>query len=123
MKEDTQGRLQRIEKELLELEQSRDTVVLPLPEELPPETAPEADALLSEDLLQQALSQPAFDDMEKIHEPENPEEVYFNYSNDYGKALTKKAKQDKIDIGLMIACGCLCLGIIAVMIYWLIKYL
>ena len=122
MKEDTQARLQRIEKELLELEQSQDTVVLPLPEEPLPETTPESDTLLSEDLLQQALSQPAFDDMEHIHEPENPE-VYFNYSNDYGKAITEKAKKDKVDIGLMIACCGLCLGIIAVMVYWLIKYL
>lgn len=121
-KEDTQARLQRIEKELLELEQSQDTVVLPLPEEPLPETTPEPDALLSEDLLQQALSQPAFDDLEHIHEPENPE-VYFNYSNDYGKAITEKAKKDKVDIGLMIACCGLCLGIIAVMAYWLIKYL
>ena len=123
MKEDTQARLQRLEKELLELEQEQDTVVLPLPEDPLPEISSESDPLLTEDLLQQALSQPAFDDLEQIHEPEKPEEVYYNYSNDYGKALTKKAKRDKVDIGLMIACGCLCLGIIAVMAYWLIKYL
>ena len=117
-----QCRLQRMEKELLELEQEQDTVVLPPLEEPLPETAPESDPLLSDDLLQQALSQPAFDDLEQIHDPENPE-IYFNYSNDYGKAITEKAKKDKVDIGLMIACCGLCLGILAIAVYWLIKYL
>ena len=121
-KEDTQARLQRMEKELLELQQSQDTVVLPAVEELPEETPAEADTLLSDDLIQQALSQPAFDDLEHIHEPKNPE-VYYNYSNDYGKALPENTKPDKVNLGLMIACCGLCLGLIAIMVYWLIKYL
>ena len=121
-KEDTQARLQRMEAELLELQQSQDTVVLPPVEETPKEISAESDTLLSDDLIQQALSQPAFDDLEQIHEPENPE-VYYNYSNDYGKALPENTKPDKVNLGLMIACCGLCLGLIAIMVYWLIKYL
>ena len=35
----------------------------------------------------------------------------------------EKEKDDKVNIGLMIAVSALCLGIIGVMIFWLIKYL
>ena len=68
--------------------------------------------------------EPAFDDPQTIHEPEQPL-IYRNFSNNYGeKSLEeqKKEKSDRIDLGLMIAASALALGIIGVLIYWLIAY-
>ena len=109
--EDTQKELERIERELLA----------------------EEVAAAEEEMLD-ALLEPAFDDPEKIHEPEDPM-VYCNYSNDYGKDLKefaenggketmrKKKKNDKAIIGLMITACALCLGILGVLIYWLEVFL
>ena len=128
MKKDTDEELQRLEKELLELQQSQETLIIPVSEvEQAEKTATQED--LDAALLQEVLAQPAFEDMEQIHEPEEPL-VYRNFSNAYGKNLEKQEQPtkeipagDKIDIGLMIAASGLCLGIIAVMIYWLVAYL
>ena len=115
MKDDTREELERLEKELLEQE--------PVQEE---------EDLLDDELLREVFAEPAFEDMEQIHEPEEPM-VYCNFSNGYGRDLEQteeneeeqpeKEKDDKVNIGLMIAVSALCLGIIGVMIFWLIKYL
>ena len=110
--EDTNKELERLQRELL---------------------AEESDDL--DELLADFLDEPtpAFDDPEKIYEPEEPM-VYCNYSNDYGKDLKefaenggdmkkKKKKDDKVLIGLMITASVLCLGILGVLIYWLETFL
>ena len=77
--------------------------------------------------------EPAFDDPQIIHEPDEPM-IYWNFSNGYGRDLPQQqeveaeepasiSKSDKIDIGLMLAASGLCLGIIAILIYWLAAYL
>ena len=113
MKDDTREELERLEKELLEQE-------------------PEQEELLDDELLRTVFAEPAFEDMDQIHEPEEPM-VYCNFSNGYGRDLEQseeyeeeqpeQSKADKVNIGLMIAASVLCLGIIGVMIFWLAKYL
>ena len=74
---------------------------------------------------------PAFDDPDKTEISDEPV-VYCNYSNDYGKdvqaeaeaedeALKKKKKDDKTIITLLAVIAGLCLGIVGVLIYWLLK--
>ncbi|MBE6975042.1 MAG: hypothetical protein E7436_06090 [Ruminococcaceae bacterium] len=66
---------------------------------------------------------PAFDDPEEIRDPQR--RGYRNYANNYGrtdpppKAEEKTGSNDKLVLGLMVAASALCLGIIAVLIYWL----
>lgn len=109
--ENTNEELERIEQGLLEEE----------PQDL--------DKLLK-DFLEEPT--PAFEDPDKTEIADEPVE-YCNYSNDYGnepqqteedeEALKKKKKDDKTIMGLMITAACLSTGIIAVLVYWLIKYL
>lgn len=148
MKDDTRKELERIEKELLAddtqagvfpeelLPQEEDismdeTVVVKLPEE-PDENASLED-ILDDTLIREVLSEPAFEDPDAIHDPAEPL-VYCNYSNDYGRDLPDNSEygeapkkeitgDDKLTIGLMITASGLCLGIVAVLIYWLIAYL
>lgn len=68
-------------------------------------------------------NEPAFDDPEKINDPDG-EMVYNNFANDYGNEdllaqEEDQQKNDKITIGLMLAACVLCLGIIGYLIYWL----
>lgn len=119
MNQDRQQELARLEKELLEQD----------------ETAI-SDEELIEDIRQffidEELSsvpnipqEPAFDDPQTIHEPDEPL-VYRNFSNNYGEESPeeiKKEKTDRIDIGLMITASALTLGIIGILIYWLVAYL
>lgn len=116
MKDDTREELERIEKELL-AEESREDETL--------------EDILDNDLIKEVLAEPAFEDPDMIHEPEEPL-IYCNYSNDYGRDLQEFAenggelankKDDKLMIGLMITASCLCLGIIGVLIFWLHAYL
>ena len=104
--EDTRKELERIQQELLKEEKTIDTI---LEDE-------ELNALLEE------RSQPAFDDPEKIHDPEEPM-VYQNFANDYGATRVKrkdnKTGDEKVILGLMITACALCLGIICVLGYWL----
>jgi hypothetical protein len=80
---------------------------------------------------------PAFEDPDKLNIAQEPE-VYCNYSNDYGNERRKRArtadqeaemakkrskKDDKWLIALMGVASGLCLGIIAVLIYWLEAFL
>ncbi len=116
MKDDTQKILEEMEQELLREE----------PEETP---AGEPD-ILEDTLVRSVLAdaaQPAFEDPEAIHEPEEPL-VYCNYSNDYGRDLKdfaetggKKAdkKEDPWLTWLMFGVSGLCLGIIGLLIYWI----
>ncbi len=106
MKDDTREELERIEKELLA-------------EDAPTQVLPDTDEV--DQMIKELLAEPAFDDPDRIHDPEEPL-VYCNYSNDYGRDLKKK-REDKILTGLMITASVLCLGIIGILIYWLNAYL
>lgn len=134
MKDDTREELERLEKELLsedvETEEETpavsDETVFFTPIQIPKEDGTEAPVLLG-----QTMAIPAFDDPDTIHEPEEPL-VYRNFSNDYGQIPAEPIKtgfwagvsrDDRIAIGLMIACSVLCLGIIGVLVYWLVAYL
>ncbi len=108
--ENTNEELERIERELLAEE----------PQDL--------DKLMKE-FLEEPM--PAFEDPDKTVILDDPV-VYCNYSNDYGKdvqkeaeeaALRKKKKDDKIIITLLSIAAGLSVGIIAVLVYWLVKYL
>ena len=68
-------------------------------------------------------SKPAFENPEEIRDPQH--QGYRNFANNYGrtdpppKAEEKTGSNDKLVLGLMVAASALCLGIIAVLIYWL----
>ena len=111
--------LERIQKELLAQE---DTIPL---EEL------SVDDILADEELGALLSEkkePAFEDPDQICDPEG-EMRYNNFANDYGKnteadgdeedEALRAARNEKIQIGLMIAACALCLGIIGILIYWI----
>lgn len=125
MKDDRSEELERLEKELLAAMEGHDE------EQVEFETVDEEPDILADDLIREVLAEPAFEDTDRIHEPEEPL-VYCNYSNDYGRELeefaenggkTDKKKADKVDMALMITASALCLGIIGVMAYWLVMYL
>ena len=109
--ENTNEELERIEQGLLE-EENQDL-----------------DRLLKE-FLDEPM--PAFDDPDKTEISDEPV-VYCNYSNDYGNEpqeteeedaqMKKQKKDEKTVMGLMITAACLSMGIIAVLVYWLVKYL
>ena len=129
MKDDTREELERIEKELLDAEPVEDTMVIrmPLEETAAPEESLED--LLNDTMVQDILSQPGFEDAEQVRDAQEPE-IFCNFSNGYGRDLeqtedpeSKKARSDRIDIGLMIASSALCLGIIGIMIYWCVRFL
>ena len=113
--EDTRKELERLEKELL----TEDELPVPFTDD---------DVFLNDDLLREVLAEdkePAFQDPDKIYEPEEPME-YYNYSNDYGKEprqeaqlMKKQKRNENAIIGLMITASVLCLGIIGILIYWL----
>lgn len=118
MKDDPRKALEELEKELLAQE---------------PAAAP--DDPLNDTFIREVMAEsaaPAFEDPETIAEPADPA-VYCNYSNDYGRELKnfaesggetdKKAREDRIQIGLMIAASALSLGIIGILIYWIAAYL
>ena len=119
MNQDKQQELERLEKELLDEESNsisdeeliHDIRQFFLDEELS----------ASSDLPQE----PAFDDPQTIHDPDEPL-IYRNFSNNYGAEAPeeiKDEKNDRVDIGLMITACVLTLGIIGVLIYWLVAYL
>ena len=120
MNQDRQQELDRLEKELLEDEPEAIT-----DEELLRDIQQfflDEEAANSEEAA--PAQEPAFDDPQTIHEPEQPL-VYRNFSNNYGEKTPeelKKEKSDRIDLGLMIAASALALGIIGVLIYWLIAF-
>ena len=120
MKDDRQEELERLEKELLTDMEAQEEEI----------NVEDTDIALDE-LISEVLAEPAFEDTDRIHEPEEPL-VYCNYSNDYGRDLkefaenggkTEKKKSDKVDMALMITASALCLGIIGVLVYWLAVYL
>jgi len=87
--------------------------------------------VLKEEEEEKKQSQPAFENPDEIHDPEQPM-VYCNYSNDYGKELEdfaendaeepvsyKQKRDDKILIALMITASVLCLGILGMLMYWM----
>ena len=135
--EDTREELERLEQELLAEEPAvqeqvdeSDALLEELIREVKAQTEEEDvfldDALLRENLPEDAA--PAFEDPDKIHEPE--ELVYSNFANDYGKELQeeeaeeqeKKAYEDRLQIILMITASVLSLGIIGILIYWLVAF-
>lgn len=97
------------------------------PEDVPDEDELRATAVLDEDLVRQVLSSTAFEDMQSIGEADDPM-IYRNFSNGYGKnvkklnAFTKMSKEDRVRTVLMFIAAGLCLGIIAVLIYWLVHF-
>ena len=109
--DDTREELERLEKELL----SADDIL--------------NDAELNQ-LLQEEISQPAFDDPEQIGDPEDPA-IYRNFSNGYGSTETAseaidpalKRKNDRVLIGLMTTACVLSAGIIGYLAYWLTVFL
>ncbi len=138
MQKDTQQELERLERELLEADgaplelEDLDFSDLDLPEsvaaddEFDQEFLAEIRSILNND----GPVEPAFDDPQTIHEPEEPL-VYCNYSNDYGRDLqafaddpeTEAPKTDRFTVGLMITACVLTLGIIGVLLYWLVAFL
>ncbi len=121
MKDDRSEELERLEKALLAAMETHD-------EEPEFEIADDEADILADALIREVMAEPAFEDPDRIHEPEEPL-VYCNYSNDYGRKETeenskeKKEKADKVDMALMITASALCLGIIGVLAYWLVLYL
>ena len=125
MKDDRSEELERLEKELLAAMDAHE-------EEQEEFGILEDDTdILADQLIREVMAEPAFEDPDRIHDPEEPL-VYCNYSNDYGRDLkefaenggkTEKNKTDKVDMALMITASALCLGIIGVMAYWLVMYL
>lgn len=107
--------LERIQRELL-AEEDIPTVA----------EGPSVDDILADEELNALLDDkpvPAFEDPEKIHEPEGRMQ-YNNFANDYGREELEDEtavaqKKDKIQIALMLTACVLCLGIIGVLIYWL----
>lgn len=141
MKDDTREELERIEKELLSVAPTEDTVVIHMPleevslpeEEVPEEVSEDAslEEILEDGLVKDILSQPSFEDGEQVRDAQEPE-IFRNFSNGYGRDLQQTqsgepeettSREDKINIGLMIAASALCLGIIGVMIYWSVRFL
>lgn len=138
MQKDTQEELERLERELLEAEPALQKMEELTLEDMELPEADVSDDDLDQDLLEEIRAilddngpaEPAFDDPQTIHEPEEPL-VYCNYSNDYGRDLQEFAddpdadasKNDRLTIGLMIAACALTLGIITVLIYWLVAFL
>ena len=126
---DTREELDRLERELLAEEQRSDEDKM-LDELIREVKAGEADddIFLDDALLREVLSEdatPAFEDPDKIHEPEKL--IYSNFANDYGKDLEdeeqeQQAHEDKLQIILMIAASALSLGIIGILIYWLVAF-
>ena len=125
MKDDRSEELERLEKELLAAMDAHE-------EEQEEFGILEDDTdILADQLIREVMAEPAFEDPDRIHDPEEPL-VYCNYSNDYGRDLkefaenggkTEKNKTDKVDMALMITASALCLGIIGVLAYWLVMYL
>ena len=122
MKDDRKEELERLEKELLTDMEAQDEEINVEYEDMDIE---------ADQLIREVLAEPAFDDTDRIHDPEEPL-LYCNYSNDYGRDLkefaenggkTEKKKSDKVDMALMITASALCLGIVGVLIYWLAVYL
>ena len=109
MTEDTRKELERIEKELLEQE--------PVD-------------ILQDEVILSVMAEPAFEDDVTIHAPSGPM-LYRNFSNDYGRELEEEVpvkepqrpRKDRVDTVLMFTASALCLGIIGVLTYWLIKFL
>lgn len=109
--DDTREELERLEKELL----SADDIL--------------NDAELNQ-LLQEDISQPAFDDPERINDPADPA-IYRNFSNGYGAESADtdaidpalKRKNDRVLIGLMTTACILSAGIIGYLAYWLTVFL
>ena len=125
MKDDRSEELERLEKELLAAMEAHDE------EQDEFEIIDEEPDILADELIRELMAEPAFEDPDRIHDPEEPL-VYCNYSNDYGRDLkdfaenggkTDKNKSDKVDMALMITASALCLGIIGVLAYWLVMYL
>ena len=125
--EDRQEELERLEQELLAEEQiDLDELIREVKAE-----AAEDDIFLDDAILREVLPEdaaPAFEDPDKIHEPE--ELIYSNFANDYGKemqdeaeeAQAKKAAEGRLQIILMITASVLSLGIIGLLIYWLVAF-
>ena len=115
--ENTNEELERIEKELLE-DSTEDFEKIMKEFAQEPQTEAEETA-------------PAFEDPDKLEFSDEPV-VYCNFSNDYGKepekedeeaAARKKKKDDRTIITLLAIAAGLCVGIISVLVYWLVKFL
>lgn len=135
--EDTREELERLEQELLAEEDvaqqeqpDADELLDALIQEVKAEVG-EDDVFLDDAMLREVLPEdatPAFEDPDKIHEPE--ELIYSNFANDYGKDLldeeeeaqANKEAEDRLHIILMITASALSLGIIGILIYWLVAF-
>lgn len=130
--EDTREELERLEQELLAEEQvdANEQLLDELIREVKAEVD-EDDIFLDDAILREVLPEdaaPAFEDPDKIHEPE--ELIYSNFANDYGKdmqdeeaeAQAQKAAEDRLHIILMITASVLSLGIIGILLYWLVAF-
>jgi len=114
MDKDTREELERLEKELLA-------------------DLPEAEQISEDDLLSELELEEIF--AEHADPAEAPDDAaYSNYSSDYSDELQEFADNggeepkkhvfgDKLTIGLMLTVCALCVGIIAVLIYWMEAFL
>ena len=140
--EDRNEELERIERELLAEEpQDLDKLMKafleePLQDAEEAKTAdiPEAAAPSFDDAATIVIPRdvaPAFDDPDQTVIASEPV-AYCNYSNDYGKdiekaaeeeaALKKKKRDDNTIINLLSVAAGLCVGIIGILVYWLVKF-
>ena len=141
MNEELKRALEEIEKDFLEDEPQNVNI------DKPPMEEDEFDALLAKILAENDEpssryrdGEPAFEDPDKLDIPDQPV-AYYNYSNDYGnkqrqhqpaykeddmakkRARRQAKKNDKWSVILMGIASALCVGIIAVLVYWLEAFL
>lgn len=130
MTEETKKILEELERELQEDELLTD---------LPGSILEEPDDQSVSQVLDQLMTEPAFEDMDQLSVAQKNVETYHNYSNDYGqescaaeeqeygevhmKENIAERRQDRLMIALMIIASFLSLGIIAVLIYWIETFL
>ncbi len=136
--EDTQKELERLEQELLKVDDDDallEELIREVKGEMPPVESYLEDMVVPEIVPEVVAenAQPAFEDPDKIREPAKPM-VYCNYSNGYGADLPQEetenpeqaeetARQDRLQIALMIAASVMTLGIIGILIYWMVALL
>ena len=132
--EDMEKTLEQLQQELLEEEQVE---AEPAEEELPEAESDHLDALLAEFLSEPI---PAFEDPDTTVATGDPGE-YRNFSNDYGaqptdeeysdeqpeeltpEQLRKRQLDERIVLALMIFASVECVGILAILIYWMKMFL
>lgn len=125
MTDDRKQELERLEKELLADVMEDDDLLADIPIELLDDERPlsweDSVEISEEDLILEDLNEP----LSQPEAAENDGETMDNTKKKSAKAKKAAAKkqEDKWQIALMIAASFLCLGIIAVLIYWMEAFL